>query len=120
MVDCNCNNLPTPTPTDDLVILTPTPSAGVTVSFYRFVECVTSNSFHAPKDTMCLSGNLAILNNTFEVGDIIQFVNKSEGCGGTTYCAEIIDTDFQALSNTENAMISRSSTVGGCDDTLHC
>jgi len=91
-----------------------------TETYYRIQDCINGFDFHAPQGMQCQGGNFIIPINTYSVGDVVQFIYASAGCGSATYCGTIIDTNFQAAVDSETAYISREAPVGGCNDFLHC
>jgi len=118
---------PTPNPTDSATPLptleptnTPTRTLNPQESYYRIQDCVNGFDFHAPQDMQCQGGNFILPINSYSVGDVVQFIYASAGCGSATYCGTIIDTNFQAAVDSETAYISREAPVGGCNDFLHC
>ena len=111
----------TPQPTAVPPTATPVPSPTVgTQTYYRIQDCINGFDFHAPQDTQCQGGNFINPISTYSVGDVVQFLYASAGCGSATYCGTIINTNFQAAVDSETAYISREAVVGDCSDFIHC
>ena len=120
----NPTNSPTPSSTPDATpnpTNSPTPSPTVeTQTYYRIESCVGGLSYHAPKDEYCNFGSISALTSSFNVGEVVQFIIASGGCGSATYCGTISNVNFSAVSGSETAYISRIVPVPDCEDTIHC
>ena len=117
-------NSPTPSTTPNATpnpTSSPTPSPTVeTQTYYRIEGCVGGLSYHAPKDVYCNFGSTDPLTSSFNVGDVVQFIIASSGCGTATYCGTISNVNFSAVLGSETAYISRVVAVPDCEDIVHC
>lgn len=99
---------------------TPRPTNPPSETFFLIEDCNTSMNVHARKDTVCIQGIESLSPLSFSVGDVVQYIYKSAGCGSSTSCGTITSTTFSAATGSENVIISREQAVPGCGDTIHC
>ena len=115
------NATPEPTPNPTLQPTnTPTRTLNPQETYYKIQDCQTSQYFHAPQDVQCQQSNFILSIQSYSLGDVVQFIHASAGCGSATYCGTIVDTNFNAAADSETAYISREAPVPSCDDMLHC
>ena len=121
---------PTPTPTPTLIATptptptlsetpTPTPTSTVVqqVNCWQIEPCSGLNDVFAPQANNCIGGNLVQPSVSYNVGDIVQFIDTGTcGNSATTYCGEIIGTSLAVPS----AYISRHTPASNCTDPIAC